>query len=526
MELPSRVRCAKSSEKLEIPCPYFCSSTFDVVNNHFRCCTYMLAFCTARRFTRIPRTFLGSSRNINNGSTNAWDDGSADGSAAGNGRIKTTHRGDWGLSNDRDDGRTRNASRYFPRREPAPPAEDARIEETTAKPSLMEQLFPAEATQEKTQTPRDLPFMPLNLPAGTPAALGTPTKRLDRKERASKSQRALELYHLRQREMERTGELPTVLLLRNASTNLTEDDFRRVIPQGQHLEGWSIEQSSFLKVVPGRDLATLEQQNFYYLLFANQMAAFSYQGHVSRLSALVGKNTPSSVLSPAPVPRGYRLSDGTDLYAALQSYSLTPPSQPISLRQLKPPLSPLLESILQHQGYHTYVHHPNKLPYEVRLTMDGPQLHLSTIQFILHETALARSLGWSGREERIPRITEWQPHYTPSALDKRPSGRAATWRQRTMTAASEDEKRAADMLRQDDAQSRADALYSGPNDEKPKRRVRQSVYVVGFHTERAAQDFIRYWHRRPMVWEGNGSTAGIDENGGDLPAIANAELLW
>lgn len=412
----------------------------------------------------------------------------------------------------------------------SPRTREARLpnsEERIPKPSLMEQLFPEEVKRhkeaQKVET-RELPLLPLQSPAlprepsvftktGVEPADGpmydTP------KSRAS--------YNERHRDMAVEGEKSTVLVLRNVSANLTEDDFRRATPQGQHLEGWSLEQGSFLKVVPGRDLATLEQQNFYYLIFRHQMAAYHYQGHVSILAALSTKHTPSSVTSvPAPPP-GYRLHDGRDLHAALQSYSLTPPTQALSLRQLKFPLSPLVESIVRHQGYSSLVQRRDKLPFEVRLTLDGPQLSLSIIQFILHETALARSLGWSGGEERVPRIAKWQPVYAPPAMAH--WGAAEVWRRQDHATMTEEQQTASEVGRQRAAQTAADGIEIGPDDERPKRRVPKSVYIVGFHTEAAAQSFVSYWHRRPMYWKSEKSAAGIDEKG-DTPAITNAELLW
>nr|POE94252.1 hypothetical protein CFP56_16492 [Quercus suber] len=484
----------------------------------------MLAFCTVRRFKCTTGLCNAISRSFSARNSAFKDIGSSN----GNTQTQAVHPGNRSLKHDGDDNPGLLASRPVPLSDHAPPPQ---VEQTTAKPSLMDQLFPTHANGQgkeslKSRKPRELPYMPLHELVPPSAVAKLPIRYSDVDEGDYKSRKGWHTYENRRLEMAAEGERQTILLLRNASKNLTEDDFRRVVPQGQHIEGWSLEQSNFIKVVPGRDLATLEQQNFYYLLFANQMAAFSYQGHVSRLSSLALNYTPSSVTSPAPPPPGYQLSDGTDLYSALQSYSLTPPSQLISLRQLQAPLSPLLQSVLQHHGYPSYVNRPDKLPHEVRLTLDGPQLHLSTIQFILHETALARSLGWSGGDERVPRITKWQPQFAPSATDKSRFGRAAAWGKRIQTEVTEEEKGEADLVRQHSAQSKADAFVTGPDEEKPKRRVPNSVYIVGFHTEAAAQSFIRYWHRRPMVWEGKGAMAGIDEDGGDLPAIADVELLW
>jgi len=378
----------------------------------------------------------------------------------------------------------------------------------TRKPSLIEQLFPEETKRYEeaaARQEREIPRMPLELPVRK----RTPADRLALPAQTGESRGAM----LKRRTMElqaaKAESQTSVLVLLNASKHLTEEDFTRLIPQGQHMEGWTLEDGDILKVVPGRNLATLEQENFYYLLFSSPLSAFVYQGHATRIARLAAEQTPDSLHTAlAPTP-GYMVN-GMDVYAAIQAYTLTPSTQTLNLRQLKPPVSPLVASIVKNGGYSAILKRPDRMPYEVRLTLEGPQLPLSRIRYIIYESGRDRALGWSGGDEANIKITRYEP--------KRPA---------TPTSENEDSKSVArhpteqSQLSWDMSKSRVSPSGSDVGDNAQRRRTANPVYILGFHTEHAAQSFIRYWHRKPMDW---GSKRTDSED--DLAPIANAELLW
>lgn len=380
------------------------------------------------------------------------------------------------------------------------------------KPSLIEQLFPEETKRHEEaqrKASREVPRLPLDTAKPfnarrhprQPAETAIP--------RSAESQR---LYELMRREDE-LSQQTTVLLLRNASPNLVEEDFRRLIPQGKHMEGWTLEQGDIIKAIPGRDLATLERQNYYYLLFSSKLSAFTYQGQATRICRMASAHTPSSMTSPIPPPPGCMI-DGMDAHAAIEAFALVPASQNLELRQLRPPLSPMVESIIRNQGYSSLVRRKDKMPFEVRLTLDGPQLQTSTIRFILHASGKSRALPWSGGDEIIPPIAKWEPHASISPMDHHSQrARANAWDR------TEEEQALHDLskLRQRQGKEGANGLI------QEQRRTPQLVYIVGFYTEGAAQSFISYWHRRSMAWKGVDS--GKDEEE-DLPPVANVEMLW
>ena len=124
-------------------------------------------------------------------------------------------------------------------------------------------------------------------------------------------------------------------------------------------------------------------------------------------------------------------------------------------------------------------------------------------------SARARGHGWSGKDELLPKMTEWKsisPSDAPSPMS-RSRHATTTWLQRQQ---EEDE----------DLQSSIESAPEEPEDRAWKRRVQDSVYIVGFHTERAMNHFVHFWHRRSMEWE------GLDKPEGELPPIANVEVLW
>ena len=377
---------------------------------------------------------------------------------------------------------------------------------TEKKPSLIEQLFPEETKrfdEAKARREREIPRLPLeNLPEQGHTRVdrlrNTHTSLPTESQAAMRARKEMELKS-------KTDFNTSVLVLLNASKNLTEEDFRRLIPKGEHIDGWRMEQGDILKVIPGRNLATLEQENYYYLVFSSPLSAFVYQGHATRISRLAAQQTPDSLHTAlAPTP-GYMLN-GIDVYAAIQAYALTSSTQTLNLRQLKPPLSPLISSVVQRGGYAAILNRPDRMPYEVRLTLEGPQLPIDRIRYIVYESGRERALGWSGGEEANIKISRYEP-----VPPTRSAVRGANPKTRT-----EDTQLNLDM-------SRSQILLAGLENGEAARKFRtaNSVYILGFHTQHAAQSFVRYWHRKPMDW----GSKHVDWEG-DSPPIANAELLW
>ena len=121
--------------------------------------------------------------------------------------------------------------------------------------SLFEELFPEEAQRRngKASSEREVPRLTLDLRdmpdvlkpelEGGPLNRRAPEMPLDKaiywdSMRDTKRQYA----HL-----EKKGETMSMLVMRNASKNLVDEDFRKVIPQGKHIEGWNLERGDIVK---------------------------------------------------------------------------------------------------------------------------------------------------------------------------------------------------------------------------------------------------------------------------------------
>ncbi|KAK4619954.1 hypothetical protein CLAFUW4_11447 [Fulvia fulva] len=371
------------------------------------------------------------------------------------------------------------------------------------KPSLVEQLFPEESKRYEAQqnASREIPRLPIESRTQTP----TITK-VVQQDSPRKSFIAQRLHA----EAAQASPGTSVLVLRNASNNLTEEDFRRLIPQGRHIEGWTLQEGDILKVIPGRNLATLARENHYFLLFSSTLSAFMYQGHVSRIHKLAAMHAPSSITSPVPPPPGYMV-EGLDLHSAIQAYSLVPPWQKLELRQLRPPMTPVVRSIIKYEGYPSIVKRPDKMPFEVRLTLEGPQIQAGGIRHIIMESAQARSLSWSGGNNINVKVTKWEPQPKVSAMDESVYAEQAVDDTKSASQKEEAERDGAALL-----------MEAAGASERRKLRTPNPVYIVGFHTEGAAQSFVSYWHRRPMEH----MDRYHHELEGDVAPIANVELLW
>ncbi|KAF2723166.1 hypothetical protein K431DRAFT_283328 [Polychaeton citri CBS 116435] len=369
------------------------------------------------------------------------------------------------------------------------------------KPSLVEQLFPEESRRyEDSQVARQLEC---EIPRLSLEHLVDPgqanTARVRRK--TEDSEPTSQYRRRLMQQMDEGGPQTSVLVLRNASKSLTIEDFRRLIPQGRHIEGWTLEQGDIVNVVAGRDLADLSHQNYYFLLFSSVLSAFTYQGHVTAIHRLVSSHMPSSLFSPLPPGPG-QIVDGLDAHAAIEAYSLTSPLQPLHLRQLKPPLSPLVQSIVRNHGYAALVNRIDRMPFEVRLTLQGPQLSVFTVRRILEHSGRDRGLSWSGGDEAQMRVSKWEPHRSISPMDE-----SAYSRYNDITALDEEQ------------QIQADAYK-----EKASRRSHPPVYIVGFEDQRAMHSFVHYWHKRPLCHE---NVHPVNEDAGDEPPpIADVEVLW
>jgi len=389
---------------------------------------------------------------------------------------------------------------------------------------LLADLFPIESKRFRKQA-REVPRLPL----AQPSAPANPIVR--REYVGSDSAKAL------RRSMKQQGMQSSLLVLRNASKNLTLEDFQRLIPRGKHIDGWKLAVGDIIKgmelliwrlqvgtilthvVIPGRNIATLERQNYYYILFSSSLSAFTYQTRATKISRLVQSKTPKSAGS-ARAPGPGILVDGEDLYDLMQSYTLTPPSQQISLRQLAPPLSPIAEQIASYHGYADLVERPDKSPVEVLLRFEGVNPGLTLLNSIIKRAEYTRGIPWTGEVLESYTLTKWEHSgevRSPlSRTDSKDGVVLDNGEHFEGDEANVEDERTRNMTPRNE--------YERDEEERIAERARRqpaASFIVGLETQAEASAFARYWHKRVLM-------DGTIKNGGHEEAapIVNAEVLW
>lgn len=405
------------------------------------------------------------------------------------------------------------------------------------KSSLLEELFPEEA-QAKPQPStrakeRDIPRLDVRASLAQPTTRKPVRKERDLVRRVGPSGTnwwdrsepdASEPIPVQDTPKPRRVE--AVLMLRNASTTLIEDDFTRLIPQGLHIEGWTLEKADIIKVVPGRNTSTLERANFYFVLFSSRAAMNAYRTHVLSLHSLASRHVQSSLTSPIPPPPGHHL-DGQDIDAQLQTYTLVPPSRYLHLLPLPMQVSPSIVDIIHNLGYPEIVKGPLKEPYVVMVRLEGPQLPTPIIKGVLIKAERNRRIPWNREFEELshairePKPKNISPLDGRSRLDK-PERKI---HDNTKTDWFNELEEISELNNQfedesddgsgDDAEDR----LSAPRERRVRSRGKLS-HLFGFDTEDAALTFVQYWHRRRL------EATGMSYDSDDLEPVVDAELLW
>ncbi|GAB7339454.1 hypothetical protein MBLNU457_6083t1 [Dothideomycetes sp. NU457] len=371
---------------------------------------------------------------------------------------------------------------------------------------LLADLFPSEAKRFRAQA-REVPRLPLAPPTA-------PANPVIRREFFDS-----DASRLARRAMKQQGMDSSLLVLRNASKNLTLEDFQRLIPRGKHLEGWTLAVGDIVKVIPGRDLATLERQNYYYILFSSPLSAFTYQSRATKISRLVQSRTPKGPASPLGPGPG-ELVDGEDVHDLMQSYTLTPPSQQISLRQLAPPLSTIAEQISRCHGYADLVERPNRSPFEVLLRFEGVNPGHTLLNSIIKRAEYKRGIPWTGEVLESYTLTKWE--HSGEVQSPLSHVRSKGYVLPDNEDPVKDEEGEAEGERKYDMVPRND--YERDEEERIAQRARRtpaSSFIVGLQTQAEASAFARYWHKRVLM-------EGTIRNGShqETAPMVSAEVLW
>ena len=270
-------------------------------------------------------------------------------------------------------------------------------------------------------------------------------------------------------------------------------------------------------VIPGRNTATLERQNHYFILFDSPLSAHDYQRRATRICKLVWHETPQDWKSATAIPEGYTFA-GEDVRELIQSYTLTPPMQKLSLRQIDEPWTPAIESLVHNQGYAEIVNRPGRSPAEALLRFEGLTPQIDIVKKVINDVELERGLPWTG-EYRGFKVDRWEV----SSHVHSPMSPLPLKSRQTALDDADDLFAAGSDPRSDSPWSNAsgDQGYAEEQAEEKDRsdeRGKTVRYIVGFQTDADASAFVRYWHRRPMT--------GLLTYDYDLAPIVDAEILW
>jgi hypothetical protein len=396
-----------------------------------------------------------------------------------------------------------------------------RLSDEASGRSLLDELFPEASTSPPRYAEKQDPYPKL----GLPKSIALIHRELVDQPKTLKEQ-VVESFQNR-------GEKITVLQLEYCSTELTEMDFRRLIPQGKHIESWNRD-GEFYKVIPGRDPLSLERLPFYYLLFKTPESAYAYQNNAARLHKLTALHKPSSIFSAIPAPRGF-LEDGEDINKVTSAYLLKPTEHAISLRTIMQPYHPALRALIERGGYNPIVpqvdEKGNRI-HKVLMHIEGYEPSVSDLFKIFKRDAYNKGLMLSLRNESlssIHRLRDIINLKTRMELVSTSNPRAYSHFESSNAPSSRSTK---DMRLEFDDPNIAYLMKSGADsdDNDVAKEVNQIVmnrvynrWIIDFDDEDQARRFAISWHRRvlPNVVYGERTWKDYEE-----VRMCNCELLW
>ncbi|KAF2204993.1 hypothetical protein GQ43DRAFT_386738 [Delitschia confertaspora ATCC 74209] len=382
-------------------------------------------------------------------------------------------------------------------------------EQKTNDRSLLEELFPevkvkvAAPPVPEERYPKLIPPKPIAVLAKEPVKEVRKSPSQERREQLTKAFNA-------------RGEEITVLKLSNCSTELTESDFRRLVPKGKHIESW-VRDGEFYKIIPGRNPLSLERLPEYYLLFRSPEAALAYQKNASRLHRLARFHSPSSIFSAVPPPKGL-VEDGEDLDAALKKYILAPPYLKLSLNMVLQPYHPWFRALIERGGYKGIVSNfgEKNIP-KVMLHIEGYEPTAHELHDILYRDGYDRGIHWPIRNGpkgvfRQRDLIKYKPkkesiyNNSDSLLEN-------------MDALNDDFET---YNREENGVS--EAADNASEDQKLKQHIMVKLYnrwIIEFDDEDMARRFARVYHRRILP---KPRTESWRET--EIERVCNTEFLW
>jgi hypothetical protein len=249
-------------------------------------------------------------------------------------------------------------------------------------------------------------------------------------------------------------------------------------------------------VFPSRSPDTFEKNGDYFLVIPAAEDALAWRRNVEKMHRIARKYSVSSLMAKniAPPP-GFR-AKGEDVHKIINSFALVPAVSPLMISRYHK-LSDYHTALAERGGYLGIVDQDRRPLHRVMLRVTGIPLRVSD---------LYRSIVLDGQRRNM----------------------------RWAVATSDDGKQAASAVVRRFVEQDQRASAPDPNKHDKKEFGYGQRYLVDFETLRAAQQFSREWHRRPLPlptpdqrqdWYSQGVRDVIARGrGGDT--MVYTELLW
>ncbi|KAG8626383.1 hypothetical protein KVT40_005328 [Elsinoe batatas] len=283
------------------------------------------------------------------------------------------------------------------------------------------------------------------------------------------------------------------LRLDSASVNLVPEDFYRLMPQSKHLEGWHLRMGAIEKIVPGRDLDTLQRTDHYYLVFQSVRSAMEYRDRAHRIAKLYDICGPFAHVSDKPITKDLLLpGENPDQLAKL--YTLGPHGKALDLRVMKAHHPKYME---HDGGYSAILKRPWRSPAEVIIRAGLSHLSFHPLRSAFGKAELRRNMPWTGDEFGAFKLYLWNPRWRSKKV------------QEARNKPNKDTKGQPVPIDEREAGNDEDGEKHGPK--------RPQTFLVGLQSMEDAEAFARYWHRRELVNHKADSSAP--------PVVLDAEVL-
>jgi len=305
----------------------------------------------------------------------------------------------------------------------------------------------------------------------------------------------------------------TMLVLNATSKQLVESDFLRIGTKGQHVPGWV---NGIVRVIQGRDQATLEPLGHYFILFDRHEAAVAYAEEVHRLRDLAKRYTPGASHAGRHeqrrhgLPQGLPTDTGEDVTTLIKSFTLVPPTMPPRLRIAERLADDrvsnldrdgaLVDDVARALGGHRHlvmVH-----------VADGGSMPVEMLRQAIRADGVQRNLPWRvvsldkgiwpfGSSVLKPLDEPFRRHGTKDTTTKSAGEAAKTYDEGVgMTDNVDDDGNDKSSL----SFGAAGPVNSSTNDGGGKGSKQRFYprFLVAFSDEPEARRFIRHWHRREL----------------------------